>query len=492
MRKRTFKERLFRALGELRGRRYYSAQRFDGARHNPADRGTWAHVDLLAYDVANDKATRERIRARARYVVANNAYAAGAAQALVNACVGTRPRIQLYTDDLDAAAVSMIEADFMEWAGAVNLPSKLRAGRFARFVDGEAFFVLYNNPRLKTASGVQLDLKALDADRVTSDYFATSSQDVDGVILDEYGNAVKYRILDHHPGDVSGVDARNGSKIYKATIYDASRVCHWFNQMYPEQHRGTSELAPALELFALIDRYSKAVVQASETAADIAMVFTTDSVSDDGAYSIDETPQAVAGDGPPFAQIPWSRGMTMTAPEGWSVKQVNAEQPSSSYSMLVNEVLAQIGASIGVPKLLMKNSAENYNYSSARVDLQQFQIKTRLDRQTLAASVLNPIFREWFKEYRAIAGVDARIRCEWFFDGFFHVDPLKEANASRVRLDSLTSTYSDEIGARGLDWEQQLHELAREKALIKDLEKRYGVTLTPGAQTPDIKEDNDD
>lgn len=472
-RKRSFKERLTRAFNELTGRRYFAAQRFDGARFNPADRGTWAHVDLMSIDAANDKATRERIRARARYVVANNAYAAGAVQSVVNACVGTRPRIQLYTNDLDAQAVSMIEADFMEWAAAVNLPSKLRAGRFARFVDGEAFLILYTNKRLETSCGVKMDVKPIDADRVTSDYFAPLSHDVDGVYLDEYGNALKYRVLDRHPGDVKSLENLN-----EATIYDARRVCHWFNQQYPEQHRGVSELAPALELFALIDRYSKAVVQASETAADIAMVFTTDSVSDDGAYSIDDAPTAAQGDGPPFAQIPWSRGMTMTAPEGWSVKQVNAEQPSSSYSMLVNEVLSQIGASIGVPKLLMKNSAENYNYSSARVDLQQFQIKTRLDRQTLTASVLNPIFRAWWNEYKAISGITARVRCEWFFDGFFHVDPLKEANASRVRLESLTTTYSDEIGARGLDWEQQLHELAREKALIKQLEKQYGVILS--------------
>lgn len=446
-----------------------TAQRFDGARFNPSDAGTWAHVDNLSYDAANDYATRARIRSRARYVVANNAYASGAAQAIANACVGTRPRLQLHSADLPANVLSMIEADFMEWLDAVDLPAKLRAARFARFVDGESFLILFDNADLKTSSGVRLDVQAIDADRVCGTVL-DGPNDVDGITLNRYGYAVSYRILDNHPGSINTLKS-----FTDATLYDASRVLHWFDKRFPEQHRGTSELAPTLELFALIDRYSKAVVQASETAADVALIFKTDAVDDAGAYSI-QPPQDGTS---PFCQIPWARGMTITAPEGWDAKQVNAEQPSASYSMLVNEVLAQIGSALGVPKLLMKNSAENYNYSSARVDLQQFQIKTRLDRRSLVSSVLNPLFRAWLEEYSAIVGRPFNVRSEWYFDGFFHVDPLKEASASSTRLNSLLSTFSDEWGARGLDWEQQLTELAREKAFISELEKKYNIILQP-------------
>ena len=38
----------------------------------------------------------------------------------------------------------------------------------------------------------------------------------------------------------------------------------------------------------------------------------------------------------------------MTLPEGWDAKQINAEQPSNSYSMLVDEILAQIGIKDGL------------------------------------------------------------------------------------------------------------------------------------------------
>ena len=465
----SLKTRFKKAFKSLFRNDLRKAQRFDGARFNPSDAGTWSHVDNLSYDAANDAATRARIRARARYVTLNNAYAAGAAQAIANACIGTRPRLQLNSAELPAGVLSMIESDFMEWLDAVDLPAKLRAARFARFVDGEAFLILFDNKDLKTSSGVRLDVQTIDADRVAGTLFDAPNE-VDGIVLNPYGYATSYRILDQHPGAVNGLKSFG-----EATLYDASRVLHWFDKRFPEQHRGTSELAPALELFALIDRYSKAVVQASETAADVALIFKTDAVDDPGAYSI-QPPQGAES---PFCQIPWARGMTITAPEGWDAKQVTAEQPSASYSMLVNEVLAQIGSALGVPKLLMKNSAENYNYSSARVDLQQFQIKTRLDRRSLVSTVLNPIFRAWLEEYGALLGRSFNVRPEWYFDGFFHVDPLKEANASTIRLNSLLSTFSDEWGARGLDWEQQLTELAREKAFIGELEKKYNIKLQP-------------
>lgn len=451
----------------------FKAQRWDAARTNPADRGVWARADLLAIDTALNAQTRAAIRRRARYVVANNAYAAGAAQALVNATVGAAPRLQLTSARLDSETLTEIEADFTEWAEAVSLPEKLRALRFARFVDGEAFAVMYSNDRLTTSSGVTLDLRPLDCDRVAGALADANPDQVDGITLDRYGDPVAYRILDQHPGALGGVD------IGAAREYPAGVVCHWFKKLYPEQHRGISELAPCLELFNLIDRYSKAVVQASETAADLAMVFTTDAVAD-AAYDVTEPPAPATGQ-PPFVQIPWARGMTMTVPEGWQAKQITAEQPSNSYGMLVDEVLSQIGAAISVPKLLMKNSAENYNYSSARVDLQQFQIAVKLDRQSMTHAVLYPLWRAWFAEYRLAKQVTETPRAVWYYDGFFHVDPLKEANAAAVRLSTNTSSLAAEYGARGMDWEQELREIAREKAVIKQLEEEFGVSMATPA-----------
>lgn len=453
---------------------YVVAQRWDAARNNPADRGVWNRADSLSFDAAANASTRSIIRRRARFLVANNAYAHGAANAIVAAVCGSMPRLQLNCADSDTETLTRIENDFCVWAERVELAEKLRTMRLARFVDGESFAAIFSNPDVGADVGVQTDVFCFDCDRVVAPAAADENgESVDGVYIDRFGVPVKYRVLNYNPGDVGAVQNWDN-----ATIYPARNICHWFKKLYPEQRRGVSELAPALELFNLIDRYSKAVVQASETAADLAMVLTSDAADDEGAFNIDDEPEGNAPIGEnPFAQIPWQRGMTITVPQGWDAKQINAEQPTSNYAMLVNEILSQIGSSIGVPKLLMKNSAENYNYSSARVDLQQFQTFVKLDRQTLVQSVLNPVFRAWWAEYRAVNSLEIQPRVQWYFDGFFHVDPLKEANAQTIRLEAGLTSLADEYGARGRDWEQEVRQIAREKAYIKKLEEEYGVSF---------------
>ena len=474
MKRQSFFDKLF-ARKSPRGMR--RAQRFDSAFDNPADRGTWARADSLSIIAALDPNTRQKSRNRARYLMASNSYAYGAASAIVSAVCGTMPRLQLSDDKADSETLTRIENDFTEWAGEIELADKLRTMRFARFMDGETFAILVSNPTREHASGVTLDVCVIDCARVAAPLASpTDVHNIDGVIVDDYGVPVAYRILDYNPGNLVVVKAFDSAK-----IYPAQNVCHWFKKQYPEQVRGITELAPALELFALIDRYSKAVVQASETAADLAMVIHTDGADDDAAMNIDDsTPPFSPGTEQPFVQFPWMRGLTMTLPEGWDAKQINAEQPSNSYSMLVDEILAQIGSAINVPKLMMKNSAENYNYSSARVDIQNFQNAARLDRDSLCHTVLNPIWKAWYAEYRALNSLNVWPSATWYFDGFFHVDPLKEANAQIARVNAGLSTLASEYGAKGKDWEREIAQIAREKARIKELEEEYGIKLTSG------------
>ena len=55
--------------------------------------------------------------------------------------------------------------------------------------------------------------------------------------------------------------------------------------------------------------------------------------------------------------------------------------------------------------------------------------------------------------------------------------------AQAVRLNSLTTTLAAEYGKAGKDWEDELTQLARERAKIKELEQEYGVELQPKDET---------
>jgi capsid protein len=50
-----------------------------------------------------------------------------------------------------------------------------------------------------------------------------------------------------------------------------------------------------------------------------------------------------------------------------------------------------------------------------------------------------------------------------------HVDPAKEARAQETRLKNHTTTLAHEYARQGKDWESELRQRAREKALMREL-----------------------
>lgn len=470
---------------------FVRAQRFNSARLDSQDLH-WRYVDNKSVDLALDPVTRRRQRERARFEVANNSYAYGAGMSIANAVIGDGPKLQVNLDGCGMASkkasklAERIEGEFSHWAEQVCLGEKLRAMRFARYQDGESFAVLHNNPRIE--GSVTLDFKPIDCERVQAKHLYATERSIDGIELDEWGNPISYRVLQHHPGGQPY--AYVGYPSY-AIDYSADRVVHWFRKTWPEQHRGCSELSPGLDILQYLGRYSRSVVTAAETAANLALVFYTDAIDDVGGYDIDSYSSASmpmnpdCGNDNPFTEMPFSRGTTMTAPMGSKISQLKAEQPTSNYQMLVDELLSEFGAAIGVPRLILKNSAAGYNYASGRLDLQEYWRFIHLNQMSCEEKVLRPIMKAWFQEWGLANGYrDIKPCYKFWWEGHGHVDPHKEATAQQIRLQNNTTTMAIEYGRLGLDWEDQLTQLAREKAKIAELEKEYGVSFSDSVKQP--------
>ena len=417
----------------------------------------WRWVDSRSVDASLDAGTRRRLRERARYEVANNSYAFGCGLAVANAVVGSGPRVQILSD-LSRDETSRAEWAFSEWSDEINLAEKLRSMRFARFQDGESFGVLHTNLRLRTL--VKLDLRPIDCERVSGVYDSTAPNDVDGIKLDKFGNPVSYRVLTRHPGDA--IDLSDGAQfIEEAVEYPARSVVHWYRRNTAEQHRGVTELAASLNLFALLRRFTLAVVTAAETAADFAAIMYTDAPND-------------VQDATPFETFDIERGLMMTAPEGWKVGQLKSEQPTTTYSEFKRELLGEIGRSLQIPVNIIMGDSARYNYASGRLDHQEFQKAIRIDQAQCARSVMRPIFREWWREYALANELEPELVRKtpfavFYWDGFEHVDPVKEANAQAIRLNALTTNLSIEYGKQGRDWEDELQQIARERQKMREL-----------------------
>ncbi len=175
------------SLVRMLGRYDAATTTVDNVRH-------WAAADGLSASAANSPEVRRTLRNRSRYEIANNSYARGISLTLANDCVGTGPRLQMLT--ADAFANRFVEQEFFAWADAVGLAEKLRTMRLARVSDGESFGLLTSNPRID--SPVQLDLKLVEAEQVTSPILALDSyRYLDGIRFDEHGNAISYDVLEN-------------------------------------------------------------------------------------------------------------------------------------------------------------------------------------------------------------------------------------------------------------------------------------------------------
>lgn len=447
--------------------------KYDAAQTTDLNRRHWAGADYLSADAALQPHVRQTLRNRARYELRNNSYAAGIASTWANDLVGTGPRLQLdLGPDVSPESVRAVETAFFDWAVTIDLARKMRIAKTAKISDGEVFGLKTNNSKLR---GVQLDIRLVEADQVVSPMGFMTINDVDGVKFDDDGNVSQYWVARNHPGSLMPGFSLDGRWI------DAEYVCHWFHATRPGQHRGVPEIAPALELFALLRRYTLAVVTAAETAANFAAILKTTMPADGAGAASLET----------LETMPIVRGMAVAAPDGWEPVQMRAEHPTSSHDAFVRRMLNEIARCIDMPYIVAAMDSSTANYSSMRGDYLVYRKRIAVERNDMERVFLDPLLMSWLDEAVTVGGVIPRglppfasWNWTWTWDGFEHVDPLKEADADAAMVAANMASLAEVCSKRGRDWRVVLRQRAAEKAMESEL----GVGPEPAAMAAEDDE----
>lgn len=435
--------------------------RYDAASYASENAKHWQSADYLSADAEANESARKTLRVRSRYEVANNSYAKGMILTLANDTIGTGPRLQMMTQDEELN--STIEKAFMSWAERIDLAGKLRTIRMARCQDGEVFILLAENP-LYNVRDVQLDLQIIEADRIAEPSLIAEPNNIDGIIFDAHGNPYRYRMLKYHPG---GNEV--GSNQFEYEDVPAENMIHYFRADRPGQHRGVPEITPALPLFAQLRRFTLAVLSAAEAAADFAGILYTDA------------PAGETDEVDPMDYIELRRNMLVTMPGGWKMAQLDPKQPCSTYSEFKAQILNEIARCLNMPFNIASGNSSGYNYASGRLDHQTYFKSLRVERSGIECQILDRVFYAWFKEYALLNNIkEKQNEHTWFWDGFEHVDPGKEANAIDIKLKNGTTTYAAEYAKQGRDWEDELSQVAKERKKMTEL----GIVLS------DISVDN--
>ena len=163
---------------------------------------------------------------------------------------------------------------------------------------------------------------------------------------------------------------------------------------------------------------------------------------------------------------------------GDKVAPFTPSRPNAAYGTFVENILRHIGTGLNLPfELLMKDFSKT-NYSSARAALMEAWRFFMGRRQWLATYWARPVYELWLEEAINKDLIEAPgfygnkalwTRCKWIGPGRGWIDPVKEAQASKIRMEIGLSTLEDECAIQGLDWEEVLEQRAREQTKMQEL-----------------------
>lgn len=441
--------------------------RFDNSLHTPDTQTLFRNADALAMNAALDPAVRKTVRERARYVVFNVPYAWSMLRTYVAHAVGRWATISFPRGGIPEDIRQRVTDDFDAWAMKTDFWETVKTLLRAKVTDGEAFALLFTDGEIvDDTNRVSLNVRAIECDRVESWRVSTRPDEIDGIRFTANGHPSAYRVLDYHPGDT-----RDISKIrWKSGDWkDARYVIHYFDRLRPEQVRGVSDFVSALEIPALQKSFRLSVVETAINAASFSGIMHTDQVPE--YFDNGQPVGKCAADVKPNTAFQVQRGAFVTMPEGWSVTQLHAEQPTSLYDGFVRSIIAEMAACLCMPVNVAMCDSSQHNFASAKLDHMTYGDHIGDVRAALSVKVLDRVFFAWLEEYAAINRIEPSVlsalhRTEWLFTERGNADVMKDASADNTRLANGTTTRAALYAKDGRDWKRETEQALEECAFI--------------------------
>lgn len=403
-----------------------------------------------------------------------------------------------------------IEREFALWAdtpmcdalGVNNFYEMQTLFFMGQILNGDAFCIRkYEQPTQFMPYGLRLQL--VEADRISTPNttgvtignnayisYGVNQQNkneiFNGVEVNKAGKVVAYHICNQYP---------NAQQIGMYTVPEWTRVetygsqtglpniLHMFEPERAEQRRGVPLLAPVIESLKQITRYTDAELMAAVIS---------------GMYTIfikTETPTEMPfGEAMPEDLEPIDKGdddyqlgngaINMLGTNE-SIQIADPKRPIAGFDNFVNALAKQIGSALEIPKeLLLKEF--NSSYSASKGALLEAWKSFRMRRENTSNSFCQPIYEIFMTE----AVASGRIKAPHFFDDPIirkawcganwngpapgMLDPTKEVQAAKMRIDEGLSTREEEtMGLTGGNFSKNAKQLKKENKLLSDAKEIF-------------------
>lgn len=446
-----------------------------------------------------------QMRAWARMLVRDNAWAWGVVDTFVNSVVGKGIDIQSAYETPEGSDLELIndrrDEVWQRWAEVCEINgqytfNELQQMAMREIVEaGEVLIRMVPVDRKFRGvfRPVPLALELIEADRLAEerDTYTVATRENHrinrGIELDELGRPVAYWIYPNHPTDPylnRGVPRR----------IDADEVIHLFNRQRVGQTRGISMFAPCVSWIRDLGTYVDNELQASAVASCFTVAIKTE-----GGISGLNPPSSAIGetsdsDGNRYEYL--QPGMVMHLNPNESIESANPGRPNSASEPWITLMLRGIAVGTGLSYETVARDYSKTNYSSNRAsqleDRRRFRRWQRYlieklnqrvwDKFCLSASMADlagfPTMSELLDNPRKAAP------CEHLPPSWEWVDPQAEQQSSEAGLKAFQTTYLDELAGRGKNWRQVFYQRAKEEALLKQLGLVSPAEIEAGSAAP--------
>lgn len=322
-----------------------------------------------------------------------------------------------------------------------------------------------------------------------------SNRIFDGVEVDKNNQVVAYHIRSTYPGQllsektewyrIPAVGEETGLPNI-LQIMDAER---------PDQYRGVTYLAQAIEPLLQLRRYTEAQLMAAIIQSFYTAWIVTESAPNEipfgevgggGMSGIpDDQPEEVSDSENEYELGP---GTVVHLKEGEKIEFGNPNIPTAGFDVFFKEMCKQLGSGLEMPyDVLMKEF--NSSYSAAKGALEEAWEAFKMRRVWLVDDFCQPVYETWLSEAVAIGRIkapgfwnDPLIREAWCsarWDGpaQTHLDPVKEAAANKILVSQGWKT-NEQVTREfyGGSFDENVETLIRENEKLKAANDAAGGT----------------
>ena len=461
----------FGALGNEYKRAYY-----EGAKSTRLNRDfnvTNNHAEL---QIGPD---REMLKARARWLSANNPITKSIDNSIIKNVVGPGIRLQSKIKENDVKNANIlnkeIEARWNEYIKKENFDITGRIGFYSfqslalktKMVDGE---ILVNKVYTRDKN-FPLKFQLVESDQFDTMKTKNGQNNIfSGVEVSSEGQPVAYHLK-------TSINAIASSR------FDKKNIIHFYKPERVTQYRGVSDYAQTINNLKDFAAFNDGVIIKNRILSNFAIFIKTGDMS--GSIYGDKKEGEKQGDNNPIKSI--TAGMIKYLRKGEEVQTVQSTQQGSEYNDFVTNTIRLIAAGRDVSYELAFRDYSKVNFASSRAGLIQDNKKFDMEQTMLVDDLLNPIF-EAFVDSQVLCGglklpndywsnKSKYIKPIWIMPRREWVDPLKDIKAIEKEIDLNMSTETKAAKSRGHDIEDIMDEKIQEELMWKEKREKAGLQI---------------